>query len=54
MVVLPFVLTDWKLIDQDLRQGEAEFEQLQQTLQAGNPLLHQKLKIAQTEKQDTV
>jgi uncharacterized protein (DUF433 family) len=50
---IAFYLTNRELIDNYLKAGEAEFEILRQSLRAKNPLLYQKLKAAQDQKQDT-
>jgi uncharacterized protein (DUF433 family) len=48
---IAFYLANRELIDRYLKEGEAEFEKLQQSLRAKNPLLYQKLKTAQAQKQ---
>ena len=48
---IAFYLANRELIDRYLEGEEAEFEQLQQSLRDKNPLLHQKLKAAQIQKQ---
>lgn len=48
---IAFYLANQELINQYLKEEEAEFEKLQQSLRARNPLLYQKLKEAQAEKQ---
>lgn len=48
---IAFYLANRELIDQYLKEGEAEFEKLQQSLREKNPLLYQKLKAAQIQKQ---
>lgn len=47
---IAFYLANRALIDRYLKEGEAEFEKLQQSLREKNPLLHQKLKAAQAQK----
>lgn len=51
---IAFYLANRELIDRYLKAGEAEFEKLQQSLKEKNPLLHQKLKAAQIQKQGQV
>jgi uncharacterized protein (DUF433 family) len=48
---IAFYLANRELIDRYLKEGEAEFEKLQQSLRVKNPLLYQKLKTAQAQKQ---
>lgn len=51
---IAFYLANRELIDAYLKKGEAEFEKLQQSCRDKNPLLYQKLKAAQTQKQNKV
>lgn len=51
---ITFYLANQKLIDRYLEESKAEFQQLQQTCQAKSPLLYQKLKAAQAQKQSAV
>ncbi|BAU14721.1 hypothetical protein LEP3755_52720 [Leptolyngbya sp. NIES-3755] len=48
---IAFYLANRSLIDAYLQEGEAEFERLQQTCREKSPLLYQKLKAAQAQKQ---
>lgn len=48
---IAFYLANRELIDAYLKQEEAGFEKLQQSLKEKNPLLHQKLKAAQIQQQ---
>ena len=48
---IAFYLTNRPLIDRDLKAGELEFGQLQQSLRAKNPLLYHKLNAAQRQTQ---
>jgi uncharacterized protein (DUF433 family) len=48
---ITFYLANRELIDAYLKAGEQEFEKLQQSFREKNPLLHQKLKAAQIQKQ---
>jgi uncharacterized protein (DUF433 family) len=48
---IAFYLANRELIDEYLKEGEKEFEQLQQSFREKNPLLYQKLKAAQVHKQ---
>ena len=48
---IAFYLAHREMIDTYLKEGETEFQQLQQTLREKSPLLHQKLKVAQAQKQ---
>jgi len=41
------LLANRELVDAYLKEGEAEFKQLQQSCREKNPLLYQKLKTAQ-------
>ncbi|QSJ17515.1 DUF433 domain-containing protein [Nostoc sp. UHCC 0702] len=51
---IAFYLANKKLVDAYLKEGEAEFEKLQQSCREKNPLLYQKLKAAQIQKQSQV
>lgn len=51
---IAFYLANRELVDAYLKAGEAEFQQLQQTCKEKNPLLYQKLKAAQAQKQSAV
>lgn len=51
---IAFYLANRELVDIYLKEGEAEFEKLQHSLRIKNPLLYQKLKTAQAEKQSQV
>jgi uncharacterized protein (DUF433 family) len=51
---IAFYPANRELVDAYLKAGEAEFQQLQQSCQEKSPLLYQKLKMAQTQKQSTV
>jgi uncharacterized protein (DUF433 family) len=51
---IAFYLANREFVDIYLKTGEAEFEQLQLSCQEKNPLLYQKLKMAQAQKQSTV
>jgi uncharacterized protein (DUF433 family) len=51
---IAFYLANREMLDAYLKQGEAEFKQLQQSFREKNPLLYQKLKTAQERKQATV
>ena len=48
---IAFYLANRVLVDTYLKKGEAGFEELQQSFREKNPLLYQKLKAAQTQKQ---
>ncbi|WP_413175872.1 DUF433 domain-containing protein [Anabaena azotica] len=48
---IAFYLANKEVIDAYLKQGEVEFEKLQQSAREKNPLLYQKLKTAQIQKQ---
>ncbi|MFH7029258.1 MAG: hypothetical protein ACHBN1_28645 [Heteroscytonema crispum UTEX LB 1556] len=48
---IAFYLANRKLIDVYLKEGEKEFEKLQQSLTEKNPSLYEKLKTAQMQKQ---
>lgn len=47
---IAFYLANRSLIDAYLKEGEAEFEQLQKACREKSPLLYQKLKAAQAQK----
>ncbi|MCC5611907.1 DUF433 domain-containing protein [Nostoc sp. CHAB 5834] len=47
---ITFYLANRELIDAYLKEGEKEFEKLQQSLREKNPPLYQKLKAAQIQK----
>jgi uncharacterized protein (DUF433 family) len=51
---IAFYLANREIIDLYLEEGEAEFQQLQQSCREKSPLLYQKLKAAQAQKRDTV
>jgi uncharacterized protein (DUF433 family) len=51
---IAFYLANRELVDAYLKEGEAEFQQLQQSCKEKNPLLYQKLKTAQAQKQNAV
>lgn len=51
---IAFYLANREHIDAYLAEGEAEFQQLQQSCQEKSPLLHQKLKAAQGKQQSAV
>jgi uncharacterized protein (DUF433 family) len=51
---IAFYLANRALVDTYLKEGEAEFEKLQQSFREKNLLLYQKLKAAQTQKQRKV
>lgn len=51
---IAFYLANRELIDEYLKEGEKEFEKLQQSFRERNPLLYQKLKAAQVQKQSKV
>ncbi|MBD2385237.1 DUF433 domain-containing protein [Cylindrospermum sp. FACHB-282] len=51
---IAFYLANREVVDAYLKQGETEFEQLQQSMRQKNPLLYQKLKAAQAQKQRQV
>jgi uncharacterized protein (DUF433 family) len=48
---IAFYLSNRDIVDAYLAKSEADFQQLQQSCREKNPLLYQKLKIAQTQKQ---
>jgi uncharacterized protein (DUF433 family) len=45
-------LANREIIDEYLKKGEADFQQLQQSFRQKSPLLYQKIKAAQEQKQD--
>jgi uncharacterized protein (DUF433 family) len=49
-----FYLANREMIDAYLKQGEIEFQQLQQSCSEKSPLLYQKLKAAQAKKHSPV
>ena len=49
---IAFYLANREIIDLYLEEGEAEFQQLQQSLKERSPILYQKLQAAQAKKQD--
>lgn len=51
---IAFYLANQKLIDAYLQKSEEKFEKLQQSFRERNPVLHQKLKAAQIQKQRKV
>lgn len=51
---IAFYLANRQLVDAYLKEGEAEFAKLQQSLREKNPLLYQKLQAAQTQKQKQI
>ncbi|MDJ0801167.1 MAG: DUF433 domain-containing protein [Calothrix sp. MO_167.B12] len=51
---ITFYLANREMIDMYLEEAEAEFQQLQQSFREKSPLLYQKLKAAQAQKQDAV
>ncbi len=51
---IAFYLANRELIDVYLKEGEEEFEKLQQSFREKNPLLYQKLKAARLQKQSKV
>ncbi|NJR63065.1 MAG: DUF433 domain-containing protein [Cyanobacteria bacterium CRU_2_1] len=48
---ITFYLANRELVDAYLEEGEAEFRQLQESCKERSPLLYQKLKAAQAQKQ---
>ncbi|EKQ66575.1 hypothetical protein OsccyDRAFT_5060 [Leptolyngbyaceae cyanobacterium JSC-12] len=48
---ITFYLANQELVDTYLEEGEAEFRQLQESCRERSPLLYQKLKAAQAQKQ---
>jgi hypothetical protein len=51
---IAFYLANRELVDAYLETGEAEFQRLRQSCKEKSPLLYQKLKSAQVQKQSTV
>jgi uncharacterized protein (DUF433 family) len=51
---IAFYLANQALVNTYLKESEAGFEELQQSFREKNPLLYQKLKAAQTQKQHKV
>ena len=51
---ITFYLANQGFVDAYLEAGKAEFKQLQQSCQEKSPLLYQKLKAAQSQKQSAV
>jgi uncharacterized protein (DUF433 family) len=51
---IAFYLANQSLIDAYLEEGEAEFQQLQQSCREKSPLLYQKLKAAKAQKHRAV
>jgi uncharacterized protein (DUF433 family) len=51
---IAFYLANRELVDAYLKQGQVEFEKLQQSLRDKNPSLYQKLKAAAAQKQSLV
>jgi hypothetical protein len=51
---IAFYLANREFVDLYLEAGEAEFQRLQQSCQEKAPLLYQKLKAAQAQKQSAV
>lgn len=51
---IAFYLANRKFVDAYLKEGEAEFQRLQQFCKEKSPLLYQKLKSAQAQKQNPV
>ena len=51
---ITFYLANRQLVDAYLKEGEAEFQRLQQSCKEKSPLLYQKLKAAQAQKQNEV
>lgn len=51
---IAFYLANRQFVDAYLEAGEAEFQRLQQSCQEKSPLLYQKLKAAQAQKQSLV
>ncbi len=46
---ITFYLANQELVDAHLKEGEAEFQRLQESCREKNPLLYQKLKAAQNQ-----
>ncbi|MTJ09404.1 MULTISPECIES: DUF433 domain-containing protein [unclassified Anabaena] len=51
---IAFYLANREAIDTYLKQGETEFEKLQQSTREKNPLLYQKLKTSQIQKSEKI
>ena len=51
---IAFYLANREIVDVYLEEGEAEFQQLQQSFRERSPVLYQKLKAAQAHKQDSI
>ncbi|MEH2258384.1 DUF433 domain-containing protein [Nostoc sp.] len=51
---IAFYLANRELVDAYLKESQTKFEKLQQSFREKNPLLYQKLKIAQIQKQSKV
>ncbi|MEH2332547.1 DUF433 domain-containing protein [Nostoc sp.] len=51
---IAFYLANRELVDAYLKESQAKFEKLQQSFREKNPLLYQKLKTAQIQKQSKV
>jgi uncharacterized protein (DUF433 family) len=51
---IAFYLANREIVDAYLEEGEAEFQRLQQSCREKSPLLYQKLKEAQVQKQNAV
>ncbi len=51
---IAFYLANREFVDAYLEAGEAEFQRLQQSCRENSPLLYQKLKTAQVQKQSAV
>ncbi len=49
-----FYLANREMVDKYLEEGEAEFQKLQQSFRQKSPLLYQKLKAAEAQKQGIV
>jgi uncharacterized protein (DUF433 family) len=47
---IAFYLANQEMIDAYLVEGQIEFQQMQQSFRKNNPLLYQKLKVAQSQK----
>ena len=51
---ITFYLANREIVDAYLKEGEAEFQRLQKSCKEKSPLLYQKLKAAQAQKQSAV
>ncbi len=51
---ITFYLANREIVDAYLEEGEVEFQQLKQSCKEKSPLLYQKLKVGQVQKQPTV